>query len=62
MDMGTWESLALGAAALLIIFWVFPGIKPAMEKAEKAEKDWKGLLIPIAGVVLFILFLITSVA
>ncbi len=60
--MGTWESLALGAAALLIIFWVFPGIKPAMEKAEKAEKDWKGLLIPIAGVVLFILFLITSVA
>ncbi|NKB62364.1 MAG: hypothetical protein GKR95_09620 [Gammaproteobacteria bacterium] len=59
--MGTWESLALGAIALLIIFWVFPGIRPAMEKSEKAEKDWKGLLIPIAGVVLFIFFLIASV-
>ena len=60
--MGTLESIALGVVALLIIFWIFPGIKPAMEKAEKAEKDWKGLLIPILGVVLFIFFLIASVS
>lgn len=59
--MGTWEALALGGIALLVIFWVFPGIKPAMEKAENAEKDWKGLLIPIAIVVLFVLLLISSV-
>ena len=59
--MGIWEKLALGGVALLIIFWVFPGIKPAMEKSMNAEKDWKGLLIPILGVFLFVLLLISSV-
>lgn len=59
--MGLWEKLALAAIALLIIFWVFPGIKPALEKSRDAPTDWQGLLVPIGGVVLFVLFLVFSV-
>ena len=59
--MSLWEKLALAGVALLIIFWVFPGIKPAMERSKDVPQDWKGLLLPIAGVVLFVLFLVISV-
>ncbi len=58
-SMETWEQLLLGAFALLIIFWFRPGIKAAMEQSKQAEeKDWKGALIPLAVVVLFVILLI----
>lgn len=55
--MALWEQLALGAVALLVIFWFRPGIKAALQKSEQAEKDWPGLLLPIAAVILFVVFL-----
>ncbi len=58
--MALWEQILLGVFALLIIFWIFPGIKPMMEKSKEAPKDWMGLLIPIALVVLFIFFLVST--
>ncbi|MFT6625364.1 MAG: hypothetical protein ACJAZI_001450 [Cycloclasticus sp.] len=60
MGMALWEQLALGAVALLVIFWFRPGIKAALKQSEQAEKDWAGILLPIAAVVLFIFFLIMT--
>ncbi len=57
MEMALWEQLALGAVALLVIFWFRPGIKAALQKSEQAETDWPGLLLPIAAVILFVVFL-----
>jgi hypothetical protein len=58
--METWEKLVIGSVAILVLFWFFPGIKPMLEKSREAPKDWAGLLIPIALVILFILFLIST--
>jgi hypothetical protein len=60
-SLSTWENLLLGALALLMIFWMKPGIKAAMEKSKTAKSDWPGLLIPLVLVVLFVLFLIAMV-
>ena len=60
--MELWEQLLLGLFALLIIFWFGPGAKRALTESRKAEPgEWKGVLIPIALVVLFVIFLISSV-
>ncbi len=57
----TWEQVLVGAIALLAIFFFFPGIKATFKKSREAKSDWTGLLIPIALVVLFVLFLISVV-
>ncbi len=59
--MGTWEQLALGAVALLVIFWFRPGIKAALKQSEEADKDWPAILLPIVGVVLFVIFLVATI-
>lgn len=59
--LSTWENVLLGAVAILAIFWMSPGIKVAMQKSKTAQSDWPGFLIPIALVVLFVLFLIAMV-
>ena len=56
--METWEQILVGAFAILLIFLFRPGIKRALEQSREAEKDWKGALIPIAAVVLFVILLI----
>ena len=60
--MSTWEMLLLGVLVLLVLFWMGPGIKATFEKSRQAEeRDWAGLLLPIAAVVIFVLFLIAMV-
>ena len=59
--MGIWEQLALGAVALLVIFWFRPGIKAALKQSEEADKDWPAILLPIVGVVLFVIFLVATI-
>jgi di/tricarboxylate transporter len=60
--MSTWEMLLLGVLVLLVLFWFGPGIKATMEKSRQAEqRDWAGFLLPIALVVLFVLFLMSVV-
>ena len=56
--MGLWEKLLLGVVAVLVILWFRPGIKAAFERSRQAEKDWPAVLIPLALVVLFVIFLI----
>ena len=57
--MQLWEQILLGIAALVLVFVFWPGVKVAMEKSRRAQnKDWKGVLVPVALVVLFIIVLI----
>ncbi len=59
--MELWEQILIGAIGLLVIFMFRPGIKAAFERSREAEdKDWKGLLIPIGLVVLFVVFLLAT--
>ncbi len=53
--------LVAGALALLVIFWIFPGIKETIRISREAEKDWPGFLFPIAFVIMFVIFLIAMV-
>ncbi len=57
--MAMWEQVLLGIAAFVILFFFWPGAKKAMEQSRQAENpDWKGALIPIGVVVLFVIVLI----
>ncbi len=58
--METWEKLVIGVFALIILFWFFPGIRPMLKKSKDAPKDWAGVLVPVGLVVLFIIFLIST--
>ncbi len=58
--METWEQVLIGVFALLALLWFVPGIKPMLQKSKDAEKDWSGLLIPVGLVVVFVIFLIST--
>ena len=55
--METWEQVLIGAFALLMVLWFFPGVKSMLEESKNAPQDWAGLLLPIAAVVAFVIFL-----
>ena len=60
--MAIWEQIILGMAAALIVFLFWPGARAAMERSRQAENpDWKGALIPIGAVLLFVILLIVIV-
>jgi len=59
--MTGWESLLLGALLLLVMFWMWPGIKSSMAMSKQAEPDWQGLIVPIGLVIMFVVFLIAMV-
>ncbi|MGH8558815.1 MAG: hypothetical protein ACRESZ_15450 [Methylococcales bacterium] len=54
----TWQIILYGALALLVIFWFRPGIKASLERSRHAKKDWFAVLVPIALVIGFVIFLI----
>ena len=61
-QMSTWEMILLGALVVLVLFWMGPGIKATFEQSRQArERDWRGVLIPLAIVILFVIFLIKMV-
>lgn len=57
-SMALWEQLLLGVGAVVLIFFLWPGIKQTMERSRQAEKDWPGLLVPLGAVILFVIALI----
>jgi hypothetical protein len=62
MESPGWiEAILGGLIAVLVIFWFRGGIKATMEQSRNAPKDWQGALIPLAGVVLFVILLIMMV-
>ena len=57
--MSTWEQVLLGIAALVVVFFYWPGVKATLERSRQAEqRDWKAVLIPVGMVVLFVVLLI----
>ncbi|MEE8343089.1 MAG: hypothetical protein V3R51_04740 [Gammaproteobacteria bacterium] len=57
--MSNWEKVLTGILVLMVLLWFRPGIKAIFEQSQQAqEKDWKGVLIPIGLVVLFVIFLL----
>lgn len=59
--MSTMENLVLGALAILLLLWMQPGIKAAMARSSRATPDWRGVILLIGLVVMFVLFLISMV-
>ena len=54
----TWEKIVAGILVLLLLFVMRPGLKAMLAQSRRAEKDWPGLLLPMAAAVLFVIFLI----
>jgi succinate dehydrogenase hydrophobic anchor subunit len=57
-----WTAILLAIMVLVMLVRSGPGIRALLERSRQAEqRDWIGFLVPIALVVLFVLFLIKSV-
>jgi len=57
-----WEKIGvLVLAAVLLIFWGPRALRAAKNSPKGTAEDWKGFLIPILLVVLFVFVLIMSV-
>lgn len=57
--MAIWEQVLLGIGALVLLFFFWPGARAAMQKSREAENpDWKGALLPIGVVILFVILLV----
>ena len=60
--MELWQQILSAAAVLMMIFFIAPGIKPALERSRNAEDKHWGTLALLAIVLLgFILLMIYSV-
>lgn len=58
-----WESVLIGVLVLLVLLWFRPGFKQAMRQSREAEnKDWRGVLLPIGAVILFVILVIMMAA
>jgi len=56
-----WENILMAVMVLGILFWMQPGIKASLQRSKEATPDWMGFLLPMAGVILFVIFLIEMV-
>ena len=57
--METWEQLLLGAAAVLILLWFWPGAsKMAKESPKGSREDWLSVIKPLGLVIAFVVLLI----
>jgi cytochrome c oxidase assembly factor CtaG len=57
--MAVWEQVLLGVAALIMLFFFWPGVKVTLARSRAVENpDWKSALIPLGLVVLFVVLLI----
>ena len=56
--------LKLGSAVFLIamLIFIFPRMRQAMKNSPKGTaEDWKGFIIPLLGVIGFVVFLVLMV-
>lgn len=61
--MESWEAILLGIVAVVFVIWMFPGVKQRMQNSPKGSaEDWKGLIVPLLLVVVFVMFLISIVS
>jgi hypothetical protein len=58
----TWEMVLTGIAAMLLVLWLRPGIRNAIERSRQAtEQDWGAMLLPLGLVILFVVLLLALV-
>jgi hypothetical protein len=58
----TWEMVLTGIAAMLLVLWLRPGIRNAIERSRQAtERDWGAMLLPLGLVILFVVLLLALV-
>ncbi len=61
-SMTWWQQVVLAGVVLLVLWWTLPGVKAALERSRQAERrDWRGVLLPVGVVVIFVLLLIALV-
>ncbi|MGD9603069.1 MAG: hypothetical protein AB7O21_17325 [Gammaproteobacteria bacterium] len=60
--MDTWMKVASAIALATMLVLLFPHARRMMTQSPAAERgDWRAALLPIAGVVLFVIFLMSVV-
>jgi predicted MFS family arabinose efflux permease len=60
--MAWWQQAVLALVVVLVLWWTLPGVKAALERSRRAErKDWRGVLLPVGLVVVFVMLLIALV-
>ena len=60
--MDFWQQILGLAMGLAILFFIYPNIKPAMERSKNAEeKHWGSVLLLVAVLVAFVAFLVSTV-
>jgi hypothetical protein len=58
-QMPVWEQALIAVVTVLVVLWLRPGLKVALEQSRQAQrKDWQSLLLPLGLVILFVLLLI----
>ncbi len=60
-DIATWEKVVVAILAVGLVIWLYPGLKQSMAQSKEATKDWKGALIPLGIVVIFVIFLLATI-
>lgn len=63
MTVSPLEALLLGALVVLLLFWFGPGVRNAMRNSRRGTaEDWRGVLVPLGLVVLFVILLMAFVS
>ncbi len=60
-DVATWEKVIVAILVIGLLIWLYPSLKQSMVESKEAEKDWKGILIPLGMVVVFVAFLLAII-
>jgi hypothetical protein len=57
-----WVSIGSAALMIAMLIFIFPRMRQAMKESPKGTSDdWKSFMIPLAGVIAFVVFLIMMV-
>ena len=60
--MELWQQIGSVIMGLLVLAFIYPSIKPAMERSKNAEeKHWGTLLLLAAALIAFVTFLVSTV-
>ncbi|MCP1728383.1 amino acid transporter [Natronospira proteinivora] len=61
-NLSTIELVLIGALVIAVLFWFSRGLGNLFQESREAPKDWVGLLLPLAAVVAFVLFMMMMVS
>jgi len=60
--MELWQQIGGVILGVMVLAFIYPSIKPAMERSRNAEeKHWGTVLLLVAALVAFVAFLVSSV-